>query len=416
MKLQFLLKNNNFPIVLKTIAPYIIVFLFTIAWNTLLKKNKTKCLGVGTDLIEDECTPHAGQLWGSLITTFIVIQTYSSGHFLFGSTLISKYAILDRKKILLFLNFCTFMFSHCIVLNGPIFEEKVCIVFKIVFIVILNAFSFITISRFIGHKKPFALMKNYFYFELLTCSIPTVTVLASKATYPIFIKAGSVSVALFLTSIFNSICDYMFSKLMILTILGENEFVETIDLMPGSFILTGYFDGLFFGNLFPQDIGTFSFWINVIVYYGINLAIISGLKRKILEYYAPKNKKQLKRMNILILIQNGSRFYSIFPLILTVVFAHLNTPYFYGSQLYDYRTFDWLETTEKYNNETIPSIFSFQKLSVMIGFSLVLFILGYFFRKNYVFCEITLLFFLKIFFILLKYVQCSLWDLNFLCK
>ena len=224
------------------------------------------------DLIGNECTAHSGELWGSLITTFIVIQTYSSGHFLFGSSLISKYATPERKKNLVFLNFCTFMLSHCVVLNGPIFQEKCCILFKIFFIVILNAFSFITISRFIGHKKPFALMKNYFYFELFTCLIPTVTVLASKATYPIFIKAGSVGVALFLTSLFNSLCAYLFSKLMIITILAENEFVETIDLMPGCFILTGYFDGLFFGNLLPQGIETFGFWLNVTVYYGLNVA------------------------------------------------------------------------------------------------------------------------------------------------
>ena len=272
-------------------------------------------------------------------------------------------------------------------------------------------FFHITISKYTGHPKPFELMKNYFYFELLTCTIPTVTVLASRATYPLFIKSGSKGVALFLTSIFNSICTLFFSKLMIKTILAENKHLENIDLMPGSFILTGYFDGLFFGNLLPQDINTFGFWLNVLVYYGISISTVSGIKTKFLEYYYNKTNKKTSKVSVLTLIFNGSRFFSIFPLVLTVFFTHLNSPYFYGSQLYDYITFDWMKTTDKYDNETIPSIFSFEKLSIMIAFSFVLCVIGYFKRGHYVFVEITLPVYLRNIFYTFKI--CTMFTIGF---
>ena len=84
------------------------------------------------------------------------------------------------------------------------------------------------------------------------------------------------------------------------------------------------------------------------------------------EYYASKNKKNIKKANVLILIQNGSRFYSIFPLIITVAFAHLNTPYFYGSQLYDYKSFNWLATTDDYQNQSMELIFSPEKMPFVV--------------------------------------------------
>ena len=345
------------------------------------------CLGAGTDQVQDNCY----SFWGSFMMTIVVIQTYSSGHFLFGSSLLSKYSMANRKGFLVLMNFILFCFNHIVFLNGPFLDEKVCILFKIFFIVILNAFSFITLSRFIGHPKPFTLMKNYFFFELLTCTIPTVTVLSSQFTYPLFMQMGSRNVALFLTSLFNSLCSNFFQEVMIRTILKENPFLENIDLMPGSFILTGYFDGLFFGNLLPQDINSFGFWFNIMTYYGYNIGTIIGWRSKFWKfvYRNRKNKNPNEKKELLELIQNGSFFFSIFPLILTVVFFQMNTPYFYGSQLYDYKSFNWLATTDDYQNQSMELIFSPEKMAILIIFSSVFMIIGFKFRKYFVFCDIT---------------------------
>ena len=311
------------------------------------------------------------------------------------------------------MNLHLFCLTHIIVLNGPFLKENVCILFKIFFIVIINAFSFITLSRFIGHPKPFTLMKNYFFFELFTCSIPTITVLSSKLTYPLFIKTGSKGVALFLTSIVNSIFSYFFQLLMQNTILAENPFLENIDLMPGSHILTGYFDGLFFGNLLPQDIDTFGFWFNVISYYGYNIATITGIRARFWQFIYRNRKKNLNNENkkILGLIQNGSRFFSIFPLVLTILFTQMNTPYFYGSQLYDYATFNWLVTAIEYDNQSMKSLFSYEKMIIFIVFSLVYMSFGYAFRKNYLFYEINGTVYLKNIFYTFKI--CTMFTIGF---
>ena len=361
-----------------------------------MKVNKTKCLGVGGEIIQDECTPNVGKLWGSLFSTLIVIQTYSSGHFLFGSSLIFKYALPRRKYVLVIINFCCFMLLNCFTLNG-FFFDKVEMLVKIVFILTINTSLIFAISRFIGHPKPFLLMKNYFYFEFFICSIPTIAILFSLITYPNFIKSGSKNMALFLTSIFNAIFDYIFSEIIMRTVLAHNKFLETIDLMPGVSFLTGYFDGLFFGNLLPQDVDSFGFWFNLLVYYGLNIAEISGIKGKILKYYNLKRKKKKKFHGItaIDMVRNGAQFYTVLPLILTVTFAYLNTPYLYGSQLYDYIKFDWKETTGQYNYEPLVHIFSIQKLSIIIGFSLLFLIAGVFWSQHYAFCEITFTIYLK---------------------
>lgn len=383
-----ILKNRlGFTFFIKTVSPYLLVFLFTLTWNSIVKRGKTRCLQVGMEDAPDDCTPYSGKFWGSGFTTFISIWIYSSGHFTFGSNLLAKYSTPERKNLLLIINFCCFMLSHCLILNGPILEEKVCILFKIYLIVILNAFSFIAISKYTGHPKPFSMMKNYFYFELFTCSIPTITVLCSRLTYPIFLKTGSKNIALFLTSVFNSIYDLAASKLMIYYILAENIYLENVDLMPGAFILTGYLDGLFFGNLLPQDINSFGFWINAIFYYVVNFSVISGLRRK---FEAFLERKHPRSPSTLTLIFNGSRFFSIFPMVITVLFIQLNSPYLYGSLMYDYNKFDWLETTDKYDHQKIEDLFSFDKVAVMIAFSIALMVFGYFKRNHYGFVEITL--------------------------
>lgn len=262
-----------------------------------------------------------------------------------------------------------------------------------------------------GIKKPYALMKNYLYFEILIWLIPTFTFLSSTFTYPLFAKHLSNEASLFLYSIFNYVCDIIFSEIMITLILQDNNYIEVIDLMPGTFILTGYFDGVFFGNLFPQEISSVFFWVNLFFYFGATLFEISGLKKKIFKiYYAIRNKK-IKHERTISLIENGSRFFSLIPLFLTFIFIEINAPFIYGSCLYDYQKFEWMKSTEDYNYQNISTIVSFKKFLIVFCFWIFILLVGFFHRKNYIFCQINFSIYLKS--IVYTFKVCTMFTVGF---
>ena len=365
------------------------VFVFTYQTNFFIQSYQIRCLEVGGNSVEDHCYPNV--ILGSIFTTIICIQTYSSGHFLFGSTLLWKYSSKNKRNRIVFAYFVVFMGSHGLFLNNIFIKEKVCILFKVIVIVLTNGFAFMIISLFMGHEKPFLLMKNFFYFEFFTCTIPTTTILASKFTYPLFITISSKQMSLFFTFGFNFLNDVVFSEFMRKTILRENKYLDNFDLIPGTFILSGYFAGLFFGNLLPQDLDSWFFWLNLLIYYIPDFLLISGFELNIFELYRKfRNKKQVdKKVRVLKLMENGTTFFTIFPLLLTFLFIKFKCPYFYGSQLYDYKNFDWLETTDGYQNKPLIEIVSYDKICIILGISILLMGFGFFKRKHYAFFEIN---------------------------
>ena len=362
-----------------------------------MKSTKFRCLGVDPDS-SDNCS----SFWGPLGTTLLIIYVISSGHFVFGCNLLYKYSVPQRKKILSALYFLIFMTSHFVIFNVPLTKQKTAILFKVGFIVLINANFIIILSIFIGHPSPLKMMRNYLFFEVLISSIPPITAVVNYYVYYATISYFSNETALIFLFIVNEITDFLFSALMRKTILAANKFLENIDLMPGVFILTGYLDGVFYGNLFPQDINSFGFFINLLLNFLPIYLKISGVSEKLYHRYCKWRKQKIKKEKTIELIENGSQFYSIIPVFMIICFIHLGTPYLYGSTLFNYNSYTWLDTTNQYPNLTFEEIFSFQKLLIVFGFWLILVIIGVLNKKHYVFCEINMSIFVQSIFFTFK--------------
>ena len=134
-----------------------------------MKSTKFRCLGVDLDS-SDNCS----SFWGPLGTNLLIIHVFSSGHFVFACNLLYKYSVPKRKKILVAFYFIIFMTSHFVIFNVPLTKQKIAIFFKVGFIVLINANFIIILSMFIGHPSPLKMMRNYLFFEVLICSIPSI--------------------------------------------------------------------------------------------------------------------------------------------------------------------------------------------------------------------------------------------------
>lgn len=401
----------NLKLFFKLLSPYIIIFLVTLVSNEVIIKTKVICFDIGADRnIIDNCSFEA-RIGLSLYVMFVTV----SGHFLLGANMIFKYSNLARRKLLLFIDFVLFISVNFLTINWNLFQEEQkspSLVFRLVLGVIINSIIFVIICKFIGHKSPYKLMKNYLYFEFLMWFIPAILLMSNTIIYNLFDQHFSSEMSLFLTNSINVILEFLLNEIMISKILQKNQFIETVDLIPGTFILTGYLDGVFLGGLLPQEISSIYFWVNLFLYFGGNFMSLTGLKKiilKPLKTYFKKEKENFSDEQTLFLIENGSKFFSIFPMFITFILISMKKPYFYGSILYDYEKYDWKNSTEDYNSINIDTMISLKKFLIFFLFWLLFVFTGVFFQKNFVFFKIDAEYFLKNIFYTIK--NCTMFTL-----